>query len=146
MPLMEIPAHVWPQMGALGDTSEAPVFASSFFRFADDTGFGLCVCIHHNVVDGFGFAELLRLWAACCTDIPETPTSDRSASRLDWFSHFLANDIQALVNYPLESIFECHPEYSPLPPTLPAEFPPCTSKLLQIPVAYLNALSETLLK
>ncbi|KAI0189073.1 transferase [Xylaria flabelliformis] len=45
-------------------TKEAPVFAASYSKL--DGALLLCVCIHHNVMDGGGFAEFMRLWTLAC--------------------------------------------------------------------------------
>lgn len=42
---------------------EAPVFAASYTRL--DGALLMCYCVHHNVMDGTGAAELAGLWAAC---------------------------------------------------------------------------------
>ncbi|KAF1991749.1 hypothetical protein K402DRAFT_388299 [Aulographum hederae CBS 113979] len=68
MPLESIPADVWPtSSGGVQATPEpgsgTPVFAASFFRFADGKAVGLCIQTHHNTMGGFGFAEIVKLWA-----------------------------------------------------------------------------------
>lgn len=42
---------------------EAPVFAASYTRL--DGALLMCYCVHHNVMDGTGAAELAGIWAAC---------------------------------------------------------------------------------
>jgi hypothetical protein len=59
-----IPGTVWPVSGMIDEslhTAGAPVFAASTFRFAD-RGCGLCICMHHNAVDGAAFSEIIRHW------------------------------------------------------------------------------------
>ena len=142
----DIPPDVWPTPNLTEDiytTHGAPAFAASLFRFSDDKGVGLCVSIHHNIVDATGFAEILRCWAGSVTQ-PGSNCPGSSQGRLARLSDALATELQAVSASSLDDLFASHPAYSRTPPALPAEFPPCTSKLFRIPIAQLDNLKQLL--
>ncbi|KAH8747214.1 transferase [Diaporthe sp. PMI_573] len=56
-------------LAVIQTTREAPVFATSYTKL--DGALLVCICVHHNVMDGGGAAELAGLWAACARG--ETP-------------------------------------------------------------------------
>ncbi|OOF98729.1 hypothetical protein ASPCADRAFT_42102 [Aspergillus carbonarius ITEM 5010] len=115
MPIKALPSDIWPVPNIIDplSTTPDPVFATSFFRFADQ-GMGLCICIHHNATDATGFSEIVHRWA-----------------------RNIANP---------DTLFARHPEYSPHPPTMPTEYPPCTSKLFTISLHWLTILKVLLRK
>ena len=144
-PMEAIPSKVWPVPSMIDDTLSAkgaPVFAASFFRFADQ-GVGLCVCLHHNAVDATGLSEVVRLWARNVTET-DFKFSGSPQGRLERVSKALSSDLEEISALSSESLFALHPEYSNLPPAMPTEFAPCTSKLFTIPIHRINALKETL--
>ena len=64
MPLTTIPDDKWPVPGRIDDhlhNAGAPVFAGGLLSFGDSRDVIVCVCIHHNVVDTAGIAEVLRI-------------------------------------------------------------------------------------
>ncbi|GLA52212.1 hypothetical protein AnigIFM63604_008847 [Aspergillus niger] len=102
MPMKAIPLDVWPTLPSLlGNTpSETgdPVFAVSFFRFADQ-GVGLCICLHHNAVDVTGFSEVVRLWAENVVQQNQTHPSyglQGSGDRLVQLSKALEPDLRGI--------------------------------------------------
>lgn len=145
MPLESIPADLWICPGAIqiGPGSGAPVFAASLFSFADGKAVGLCMQIHHNAVDGFGFNEILSLWARCM---------NKSGSHMSSFSPSLdrngriakALDQDSATCPPLDELFERHPEYSRSPPVLPTKVFDCTSEILTITMEKIDAFKEDL--
>ncbi|KAE8378268.1 transferase family-domain-containing protein [Aspergillus bertholletiae] len=143
IPSEAIPSDVWPAPGMIdGALLEmgAPVFAASIFRFADE-GVGLCVCLHHNAVDGTGLSEIIRLWARNVVDPRFTFTSS-PLSRSERLSATLSLDLQAASSTSSDNLFMLHPEYSRIPPTMPEEFPSCTSKLFMISMHWIDTLKE----
>lgn len=146
MPPGEIPPSVWPTPNLVGDAfakDGAPVLTASIFRFSDNKGVGLCICVHHNVTDAAGFSEVLKLWAERVT-VSGSGSPITSGARLAQLSDGLATDSQAISDVSLESLFAAHPEYSSAPPSLPSEFPPSTSKVFTIPISRVNSLKESL--
>ncbi|KAK0343830.1 hypothetical protein LTR94_016865 [Friedmanniomyces endolithicus] len=66
MPARTIPEEQWAMPGRIDERLAAegpPVFAAGLLSFEKDDGVVLCVCIHHSVVDGGGYAEILRIWS-----------------------------------------------------------------------------------
>lgn len=134
MPMKAIPLDVWPTLPSLlGNTpSETgdPVFAVSFFRFADQ-GVGLCICLHHNAVDVTGFSEVVRLWAENVVQQNQTHPSyglQGSGDRLVQLSKALEPDLRGISSLSSVRLLALHPEYSTQPPVLPKELASCTSK------------------
>ncbi|KAE8146206.1 hypothetical protein BDV25DRAFT_143919 [Aspergillus avenaceus] len=142
MPLEAIPSEVRPVSSMISSplTEGDPVFAASLFRFADQ-GAGLCVCIHHNATDATGFSEIVRLWARNVAE-PEFNLPSPLQGRLTRLSEALSPKLQEISSLSSENIFALHPEYSKLPPALPKEFAPCTSKMFSIPIHWINVLKE----
>jgi len=146
MPPAAIPPGVWPVSGMMDDSvfsRGVPVFITSIFRFADNQGVGLCICMHHNAVDATGFAEVLRLWAQNITG-PELPYPSPVDDRLTRLSKALRTDLNAVSALSPDDILASHPEYSRTPPVMPASFPSCTSKLFAIPITRNNSIKELL--
>lgn len=147
MPAEAIPSGMWPVPSMIDDALFAtgvPVFATSIFRFADE-GVGLCVCLHHNVVDGTGFSGIIRLWARNVAD-PRFTFSSSSQSRSERLSEALSFDLQETSSISSEKLFMLHPEYSKIPPTVPEELPSCTSKLFTISMHWIDILKELMRK
>lgn len=149
MPLDSVPADAWPMASIVQagpGAAAAPVFAASLFRFADGNAVGLCVQAHHNVMDGFGFAELINLWSRCTNGSSSQISSFRSSSDRN---NRLANALRKTSNdagttQSVDEIFEKHPEYSKVPPQMPAEFASCTSEILAIPMSKIDAVKESM--
>ncbi|KAE8131254.1 transferase family-domain-containing protein [Aspergillus pseudotamarii] len=147
LPMEAIPSEVWPVSSMIDDAlsaTGAPAFAASFFRFADQ-GVGLCVCLHHNAVDASGLSEVVRLWAQ---NIAETKSefSGSLKGRIERVSKALSPDLEEIAALSSENVLALHPEYSNVPPAMPTEFAPCTSKLFAISIHRINAFKETLRK
>ncbi|KAF2019490.1 hypothetical protein BU24DRAFT_365004 [Aaosphaeria arxii CBS 175.79] len=146
MPPSAIPADVWPMPSIIDDTlfeSGAPVFGASLFQFADSQGVGLCVSLHHNVVDATGFAEVIRLWARHIAGFT-MHQSDPALSRVDRLSQALSFYSTRTSVELTDDLIASHPEHSRTAPTLPAEFAPCTTKLFKIPMIRINAIKQQL--
>ncbi|KAH8680092.1 transferase family-domain-containing protein [Tricladium varicosporioides] len=146
LPLTAIPANVWPLSGYIDDAlyaAGAPVFGASLFRFGDNQGVGLCVCIHHQVVDAGGLAEVLRLWIR---NIAGSELPYEIGDRFGRLSKALSSDLAVVSSQSLDSLLEAHPEYSIAPPALPSEFPPCISKVFAIPMTWIDEIKERLCK
>ncbi|GAB1194172.1 hypothetical protein APSETT444_003413 [Aspergillus pseudonomiae] len=145
MSMEAIPSEIWPVPSMVDDgisETGAPVFAASLFGFADQ-GVGLCVCLHHHAVDATGLSEVVELWAR---NVAETgfEFSGSHQTRLERLSKALSPALEDISSLSSESLLALHPEYSKVPPTMPKEFAPSTSKLFAIPVDRINALKETL--
>ncbi|KAK1148047.1 hypothetical protein N8T08_010682 [Aspergillus melleus] len=143
MPGESIQSDVWPVSDMIDDTcftAGAPVFAASIFRFTDQ-GLGLCVCMHHNVVDANGFSTILRLWAQNVSD-PESSFSATSQTRIQRLSEALPTDLPETSTTSTETLLARHPEFSTTPPTLPKTLPSCTSKIFPISKHWIDVLGE----
>lgn len=115
-----------------------PVFAASFFRFADAKGLGLYISMHHNAVDATGFSKVVEAFSQ---NVAGTGTTLDLSARVHRLSHALSSDIDLISSKSLNTLFDSHPEYSPSPPVFPSEFPSCTSKLFSFPLVQINALN-----
>ncbi|OKL59650.1 hypothetical protein UA08_05132 [Talaromyces atroroseus] len=139
-----IPSSVWPGP-SIDDVLGVPVFAASIFRFADQ-GAGLCVCLHHNAVDGIGFSEIMRLWAQNVVDNSFT-FSDSSQTRSERLSEALSYDLTRVSSIASEDLLALHPEYSKMPPALPDKMPSsCTAKLFTISIRWVDILKTLMRK
>ncbi|GKZ72543.1 hypothetical protein AnigIFM50267_008912 [Aspergillus niger] len=152
MPMKSIPLDVWPALpsllGNIPSETGDPVFAASFFRFADQ-GVGLCICLHHNAVDVTGFSEVVRLWAKNILQPSQTYPSyelQGNGGRLVQLSKALEPDLREISSLSSERLLALHPEYSTQSPVLPEKFAPCMSKTFKIPVHWINVLKELLQK
>ncbi|CRG88063.1 hypothetical protein PISL3812_05089 [Talaromyces islandicus] len=145
IPLENIPADLWisPSAGQIEPGSGAPVFAASLFQFADDKAVGLCIQTHHNAVDGFGFTEVLSLWARCMNE-PGSQISSFSPSLNRNGRLAKALDQNSTTNSSLDELFERHPEYSRHPPVLPTKVSACTSEILTIAMKKIDGIKESL--
>ncbi|PSN64742.1 C-8 acyltransferase [Corynespora cassiicola Philippines] len=153
IPLESVPADAWPTASVVQagpGAAAAPVFAASLFRFGDGKAVGLCVQAHHNTMDGFGFAELMNLWSRC-TNEPSSQTSSfiSSSNRSSRIADALRKSVDVGSNDAAtipsaDDIFEKHPEYSKLPPQMPAEFASCTSEILTMPMDKIAAFKESM--
>ncbi|KAL3462827.1 transferase family-domain-containing protein [Aspergillus heterothallicus] len=142
-----IPETVWPVPGMIDDalhTAGAPVFAASIFRFAD-RGLGLCVCMHHNAVDGAAFSEIIRLWGRAVAESAFVVSSPLDG-RCERLTRALADDLAEISSVSTDELFQKHPEYSRLPPALPDTFASSTCKLFTIPLHWFDTLKSLLAK
>ncbi|KAJ4252803.1 hypothetical protein NW762_010709 [Fusarium torreyae] len=137
-----IPEDVWP-LGALPGSDELLVLGASVFRFKDDHGLGLCVCMHHHATDAAGFTEVLKIWAQE-TAARGSSSSQFDGTRLSRISEALASQISEVSSKDLEQLFGLLPEYSPLPPVMPASFPSFTSQMFTIPTQHLDTYKQAL--
>ncbi|KAF7538570.1 hypothetical protein G7054_g2800 [Neopestalotiopsis clavispora] len=143
-----VPSELWPASAMIDEKDYAAgveAFCAGIFRFSGDQGIGLCICAHHNVVDISGLTELLRIW----TDNIASPgvANEKellNGNRCQLLRDALADDLRAEASRPIDELFTSHPEYSRVPPQLPATFAPLTSRMYTIPIARLNALKEQL--
>ncbi|KAH7211456.1 transferase family-domain-containing protein [Fusarium oxysporum] len=137
-----IPEDVWP-LGALPGSDDSSVFGASIFRFKDGQGLGLCVCMHHHAVDAAGFSEVLKIWAQETTTRGSS-TSPSGGTRLSRISEALASQISEASSKGTEQLFRLLPEYSPIPPAMPASFPSFASQMFTIPTDHLDAYKQVL--
>ncbi len=143
MPPKSIPAHIWPlNPPAQDDTSGAPVFAASIFRFSDGTGLGLCVCIHHNTADATGITYLLSLWASATRELPLGPGFAGRRPRLARLTDALDPELNAALSLSVQDLWASHPELSKVAPTLPSEFEPCACELFRISTKKIDELKR----
>ncbi|KAI1383449.1 transferase family-domain-containing protein [Hypoxylon trugodes] len=146
VPLESIPSDMWPTPGQvqaeLGSGSGAPVFGANFFRFTNGKAVGLCVQTHHNSMDGFGFAEIINLWAQFMSE-PESqvPSFSFASERNTRLAKAIGQNPNTAS---LDELFEKHPEYSRIPPVLPTEFASCTSEILTISMKKIETYKESL--
>ncbi|CEL01469.1 hypothetical protein ASPCAL01051 [Aspergillus calidoustus] len=142
-----IPETVWPVSGMIDEslhTAGAPVFAASTFRFAD-RGCGLCVCMHHNAVDGAAFSEIIRHWARAIAE-PGLVIPSSFKGRCERLTAALADDLAETSSISTDGLFEKHPEYSRLPPAVPEAFPSSTCKLFTVSLHWIDTLKSLLAK
>lgn len=145
MPGDIFPADFWNTPGVLDDTSlksGVPVFAASIFGFADQ-GMGLCVSISHNVVDAFGFGQIMKMWAQNISD-DQFDFSVSSQTRLECLSNALSHESQQASTLSTDELLTRHPEYSLSPPAFPEKWPSCTSKLFAIWIGRIDPLKSLL--
>ncbi|KAM0435837.1 hypothetical protein ACHAPT_002728 [Fusarium lateritium] len=146
MPPSTVSADVMPVPAMIDEdlfNSGAPIFGASVFQFADKQGVGLCISIHHHVVDAAGFAQVVKLWVQNLSGAEPTGKI-LGLDRLTHLSEALSDDLPAVLTLSTAEIFAAHPEHSSTPPTLPTEFAPCTSKVFTIPIGRINAIKERL--
>ncbi|KAF5553686.1 C-8 acyltransferase [Fusarium mexicanum] len=137
-----IPEDVWP-LSALPGSDDSLVFGASVFRFKDDQGLGLCICMHHHAVDATGFTEVLRIWAQETTIRGSSP-SQSGGTRLSRVSEALASQISEASSKGMEQLFRLLPEYSPIPPAMPTSFPSFASQIFTIPTEHLDTYKQVL--
>ena len=146
LPLTAIPDETWPAPGMIDNKmydSGAPVLIAGVVQFADSKGIGLCICLHHNVVDGGGFGEVVRLWSLHTSSNSPPAVFQASRRRLDRLTAALASHTAALGTVSLDSLLNRHPEYS-TSFTRPSFFPPCASKVFRLRTARLAELKSDL--
>ncbi|KAJ5371263.1 transferase family-domain-containing protein [Penicillium cataractarum] len=142
-----IPETIWPVSGMIDESlhiAGAPVFAASTFRFAD-RGFGLCICMHHNAVDGAAFSEIIRQWGRAIAE-PDLVIPSSFEGRCERLTAALADDLAETLSTSTDELFEKHPEYSRLPPAVPETFPSCTCKLFTVSLNWIDTLKSLLAK
>lgn len=147
IPLESIPADMWIRPGAfqIEAGSGPPVFVASLFRFVDGKAVGLCIQIHHNAVDGFGFSEILSFWARCMNESSKSSIPASFGISLDRNARLVKALGQSSATHPsLDELFKRHPEYSRSPPLLPTERSACTSEILTITMENINGFKESL--
>lgn len=137
-----ISEDVWP-LGALPESDNPLVFGASFFRFKGEEGLGLCICMHHNAVDAAGFTEVLRVWAQETTALGSSGPQF-AGNRLSCISGALASEINEASTRDTKELFGLLPEYSPIPPAMPSNFPSFASQIFTIPTLRLDAHKEAL--
>ncbi|KAL6889972.1 transferase family domain-containing protein [Trichoderma evansii] len=141
-----IPPALWPEVSNPADEhSEVgePVFRASFFRFSDAQGVGLCVSMHHNTVDAYGIAEVIKMWARNIGHSGYVTSVD-VGERVARLKQGLSPNLQMVSSKDLDSLFASHPEYSRDPPGMPLEFSPCTCKMFTIPMTEVEATKHQL--
>lgn len=132
-----IPEGVWP-LGALPEGDSPSVFGASMFRFKDNEGLGLCICMHHSAVDAAGFTEVLRVWSQETTALGSSGSSF-TGSRGDRISKALASEVKEASLKDSGQLFGLLPEYSRMPPAMPSSFPSFASQIFTIPIERLDA-------
>lgn len=120
-----------------------PVFAASFFRFAKGSGVGLCICVHHNVVDATGFAEVVRAYARCIQGGP-SPCKILGQGREGRLADALSPALAMAVAEFAETLRAKHPEYSLTPPSLPETSVVSTSELFRLSAQRIQDIKESL--
>ncbi|KAI1462578.1 transferase family-domain-containing protein [Annulohypoxylon moriforme] len=141
-----IPSELWPVSAMINEKdyeTGVSAFSASLFRFSDGEGVGLCVGAHHNATDISGLAELMKLWTENIRS-PEAKNQPLTADRCSQLTGALSDELTAAASKPLDDLFSLHPEYSKVPPQLPATFAALKSNMYRIPVAKLNAMKKEL--
>ncbi|OTB09590.1 hypothetical protein M426DRAFT_256704 [Hypoxylon sp. CI-4A] len=138
-----LPPHIWPTVDATCGDSGAPVFAASFFRFSDNKGLGLCLCMHHNVTDAAGLTDIIRFWVQAMAE-SNPPSLSPAVGRCARLEEKLSRQLDSLSSTSLDELFAAHPEYSRAPPAMPSEFPTNACKLYSVPLSRIQAIREEL--
>ncbi|ERF75303.1 hypothetical protein EPUS_00095 [Endocarpon pusillum Z07020] len=126
-----------------------PVLAASVGEL--EGGIFLSIAVHHNVMDGVGFGDLLDLIAQNTKGVqrasatlldPDEPLyrEPRLRQALDSGKELHHQDVDT----DLKSLLANHPEYTMTPPSMPSQFPACTSKLLIVTLEKIEATKQTL--
>ncbi|KAL4903356.1 hypothetical protein BDW74DRAFT_186042 [Aspergillus multicolor] len=156
MPSESIPLAIFPIIPTTsnipvdkGASPGEPVFAASLFRFNDGKGVGLCVMLHHRVVDARGMCEVMRLWTAHITSATSGSghTTDallEQKSRLPRLQQALATELAAVkaTGATTDDLLTLHPEFSRTPGLHPASVPDCTSKMFTIMLSRMEAIKR----
>ncbi|KAK4247054.1 trichothecene 3-O-acetyltransferase [Corynascus novoguineensis] len=146
----------------------APVFAVNFARL--DSGIVLGLSVQHNVMDGTGVVELVRLWAACTRfdsfdavatayPDPEEPLHRTVSLRLATGGHGMQNPRHhqsgqaALSADPFNDLLARHPEFAITPeaavtavnpPSSSPALHPGTSRIFTFAASKLEAVKSAL--
>ncbi|KAK5723849.1 hypothetical protein LTR17_013863 [Elasticomyces elasticus] len=145
MPARTIPEERWAMPGRIDErlASEGPpVFAAGLLSFAKDDGVILCVCLHHSVVDGGGYAEILRIWTNILSGLPalEPLESDRN-SRL---CASLRPHMGKTWSSSRKALLASNPGYAVKPAEFKPDFANCTNTVLPVSLAQVDRLKAGL--
>ena len=97
----------------------APVFVASWTQLGGEGGgFILGIGVHHNVVDGAGLSEIMRMWAeSSCTENlsasgKRLPDSAEPVRRHAWIRERSPFKDDETVGWTIEQLLQKHPEYT----------------------------------
>lgn len=147
LPLHHLVPSLCPVVGWVAASfpdGDAPVLAASYTRL--DGGLLVCLCVHHNVMDGTGLGRIIDLWGKSTKGVPSglLPDAQEPRHRLDRLKSSMSpsssNESAPVADrgYPFESLLAAHPEYSSILPNVTPPFPPCTSKIFTFAVEKLK--------
>jgi hypothetical protein len=125
----------------------APVIAASYTHI--EGGLFVCLCVHHNVMDGTGTGQLISLWGKHASGIfHEQPIPlldpDEPRHRLDRLKAAISSGskdeatLSGDKDLGFESLRKLHPEYTNVLPTPVPPSSPCTSKIFTFTVQKLK--------
>lgn len=128
---------------------KSPVLAASVGEL--EGGIFLSIAVHHGVMDGTGFADLLDLIAQNTKGVqsasatlldPDEPLHREARLRqaLDSGKELNHQD----VHVDLKSLLASHPEHTTTPFPKPSQAPACTSKVLILPLEKIEATKQAL--
>jgi hypothetical protein len=125
-----LPQALCPVMGYVAASfpdGNAPVVAASYTLL--DGGVLVCLCVHHNVMDGTGTGMIISLWGRNTKGVFSEPLPDAKEPR-----HRLERLKASVVGHDsipmndggqtIESLLTLHPEYTSVPTSRRPPFPP----------------------
>jgi trichothecene 3-O-acetyltransferase len=139
-----LPQSLCPVMGFVAASfpdGNAPVIAASYTRL--DGGVLVCLCVHHNVMDGTGTGMVISLWGRNTKGVPSEPLpdSEEPRHRLERLKASRVGHDSASMDdkgLTVESMLALHPEYTSVITSRRPPFPPCTSRIFTFPVEKLK--------
>lgn len=150
LPSHRLPQSLCPVAGwvvASFPDGNAPVIAASYTRL--EGGLLMCLCVHHNAMDGTGTGQLISLWGKHASGafheqpVP-LPDPDEPRHRLDRLKAALSSGSKDEATLPgnknlaFESLRKLHPEYTDVSPARVPPSSPCTSKIFTFTVQKLK--------
>jgi trichothecene 3-O-acetyltransferase len=128
---------------------KAPVLAASVGEL--EGGIIICVAVHHNVMDGTGFGDLMNLIArnthgnlAASATLPHPDEPLYRTARLGQVLESGKRFRNQGMNTDIKSLLTKHLEYATTPPPMRSQFPACTSKLLTVSLPRVEAIKQAL--
>jgi hypothetical protein len=147
-PSNHIPQSLCPVTGWVAASfpdGNAPVTAASYTPL--NGGLLVCICVHHNVMDGTGTGRIINLWGKDTKGVFSEPLPDPEEPR-HRLNRLKASMSPRVINEyasvgdrdrTFESLLALHPEYTNVLPTSRPPNPPCTSKIFTFGVEKLKA-------
>jgi trichothecene 3-O-acetyltransferase len=132
------------------DSNKAQAFATSYTEI--DGGLLLCICVHHNLMDGTGVGELIRVWAENTKS--SFPSKEKGLDNAEPLHRLYTltgkhSPEETKGDIPRDQLLKKHPEF-----TLASlgkgnklagrPSGPCTSRIFQLSVSKMHAAKEAL--
>lgn len=145
--LNHLPQSLCPVAGWVATSfpdGNAPVLAARYTPLVD--GILVCLCVHHNVVDGTGLGKIIESWGKNTKGLlPEPlPEAEEPQHRLERLKACESPGVSNLPpsvdnkGYTFESLLALHPEYSHAALSSAPRVSLCTSRIFPFPVEKLK--------